>query len=675
MTKKTLSWAGKAGSSVLARPRTALLILIGMHAVFWSAVCLWKYGFFLYNGFDLAYFGQVFWNSLHGDLFAQTLHPHLSLGDHAELAIPLLLPLYAVWADPRMLLILQQAALAGAAWPIYLLAVRRFSASGATGKWLKAGPLILAASWLLCPSVQNLGLFEFHILPFALLPLFFLLLEYDRGRLKPFLFWTVLALLVREDVALAVFAVGILAWIEGKPKIWRWLPVVLAAAWFALSMLVISRFSLGGGYKFMVYYSWLGETPWQAAWGIVRHPVAVLRHVLTVFNFEMVLGFLMPMAFLPLLAPRFLVLAILPLLQIILGAPGGGALVVNTHYATLFLPAVFFGAAVGLVRLPGLLSRLAIFGSGQVNSVSGGLLALTVTYSALTLGPFLPAVAAAVRPDPLVAERAEIARRMLSRIPDDSPVAAGYGLMPALSSRPRLYALHYQFLGVTQFAEAPYSLPEDTRFLAVDTNDFVQYAVQFPVTGWSAPHFSGGFGRLRKAAGEQVFSLGDFQLFDREAGQYRPAVGLNGLGNGVSARFDGGLRLVGGRVGAARNLGDDFFTLEAVTAWTAEGAVGGGNPQVVLGLVNGEGETVWERKYPFGNGLVSAEDVSPVSRQPLPFRIRAPLPELLAGKYSVRLSVVRPKADTVTDRLGTVVLRYREPEGSESVVLGEVEVQ
>ena len=309
----------------------------------------------------------------HGHLFTQTLHPHLSLGDHAELIMPLLYPVYAIWHDPRMLLVMQQAVLSVTAWPVYLLARRRFEASGVTGDWLKVGPLLLAIAWLLYPSVQHLGLFEFHILPFALPLIFMALLEYDRGRLKPFLIWSILALLVREDVSMVVFTIGVLAWIEKKPKIWRWLPMALGAGWFLAAMALIGHFAPAGGYKFMVYYSWLGETPWQAVLGLIGHPLLVLRHVLTVANLEMVLGFLMPLLFLPLLTPRFLVLAILPFLQIVLGAPSGGELVLNTHYATLFLPAIFLSATVGLTKLPSLLVRSSWFGAKSVTVAAGGI--------------------------------------------------------------------------------------------------------------------------------------------------------------------------------------------------------------------------------------------------------------------------------------------------------------
>ena len=111
--------------SPILREKKILALLIGLCIIVYSAIGFWKYAHFRYNAIDLAYFNQVFWNSLQGHFFSQTIHSHPSLGDHAELLIPVLLPFYALWPDPRMLILLQAAALALAAWPIWRIAHRR----------------------------------------------------------------------------------------------------------------------------------------------------------------------------------------------------------------------------------------------------------------------------------------------------------------------------------------------------------------------------------------------------------------------------------------------------------------------------------------------------------------------------------------------------------------------
>ncbi|MFH2074405.1 MAG: DUF2079 domain-containing protein, partial [Pseudomonadota bacterium] len=121
---------------IIKHERVILWLMIGLYFVTFSAVCLWKYGLFAYDGLDLAIYNQVFWNTLHAQPFGLTIHPHSYLGDHAEFGLLTLVPLYALRPDPRTLLILQTAALAVTAWPVWRLAKGRLTKkSGAAQIW------------------------------------------------------------------------------------------------------------------------------------------------------------------------------------------------------------------------------------------------------------------------------------------------------------------------------------------------------------------------------------------------------------------------------------------------------------------------------------------------------------------------------------------------------------
>ncbi len=518
--------------------RIVWFAIIGYAAIF-SLICAWKYRMFAYNGIDLAYFNQVFWNTVRGRPFMQSIHPHLSLGDHAELAIVLLAPLYAIVQSPITLLALQSVALALPAYPLWRIAKLRMSswstgagdavrgpregagvarARRALAGCIAAGPapVLFALLWLASPFVQNINLFEFHILPFALAPLMFALLEYERGRKAPFLAWCVAALLCREDVALAVAMIGVLAWFEKKSRWWIVAPLALGTGWFVAALALVSHFAPEGSYKFMAYYSWLGATPGAVALGALLHPLRVLAHVFSLANLEMALGFLMPFAFLPLLAPLRLLLLLGPLAQILLGAPGGGELILDTHYATLFLPALFLATIDGAKRVPALLKKQKKFAPDDARRLALGAIGISALYSMLLLGP-LPAVVSHIATGDMN-DRATIARAAVAAIPNDGSVAASYSLLPALSSRERLTSLHYLFLGVTQFGEAPYEPPPDLRFVALDNDDLLTYRAQFLSTGWTAPHCVGGISRLEKITGAPIFFRGPFVIYDHTGG-------------------------------------------------------------------------------------------------------------------------------------------------------------
>jgi uncharacterized membrane protein len=505
------SLAEKIGIWLKTREKIVLFVAISLTAIGLIAACFWKYGIFGYNAIDLAYFNQVFWNTVHGRPFSQSIHPHLSLGDHAEIAILPLAFLYALWRDPRTLLLLQAVALALPAYAVWRIAAVRLARTE-HGKLKAYGPLVLALAYLLNPSVHNIALFEFHILPFAIAPLLMAMLAYAEGRKGRFLAWSVLALLVREDVALVIIMVGVLAAIEKKPAWWRVVPPLLGAAWFAAAMRLIAAFSPEGAYKYRIYYAWLGATPLAMAGNAVAHPLGVLAHIATVANLEMALGFLMPLLFLPLLAPAALVLAAGPLLQIVLGAPGGGELIIDTHYATLFLPALMLAAIDGFAAAPAAARKLTRLATPDEAARSAGvLLLLAATYGAATLGP-LPSVVRRITSG-ADAARSAAARAILARIPPDASVASAYALLPALSSRERLTSLHYVFLGVTQFGEKPYAPPDDIAYAAVDADDLLVYATQFAKTAWAAPQIAGGPGRLRAVLGAPAAHDSPFALF------------------------------------------------------------------------------------------------------------------------------------------------------------------
>jgi uncharacterized membrane protein len=500
--------------------RNEIRILWGAMFVFFAAVslaCVWKYAMFGYNGIDLAYFNQVFWNTVHGRPFVESINPRFSLGDHAEFAILPLSLLYALFQDPRTLLVMQAAALALTAWPVWHIARRRFARHAVSVDEFRLAPLVIALAWLLNPSLQNIGLFEFHILPFALFPLFMAVIAYEDGKKKNFLLWTVAALLVREDVAIVVVMFGVLAWLERKAIWWRIAPVVLGGAWFVAAMRVIAHFAPVGSYKYRIYYAWLGSNPAEIFVNVVNHPLLFLEHIVTLPNLEMVIGFLMPFLLLPLLAPMRLLLAVGPLLQIILGAPGGGELIIDTHYATLFLPALLLATVEGLAAAPAFCARHAKpIGTTELRRFVCVLLLASATYSAAVLGPLVSVAKRAITDDAL-RQRAALQAELVKRIPKDASVAASYALLPALSSREQLASLHYVALGVTQFAEEPYAPPANLRFVALDADDLLTYRTQFLETSWAQPYYSGSTARIARVTGPVAFSTDTLALYDRKA--------------------------------------------------------------------------------------------------------------------------------------------------------------
>lgn len=621
--------------------QTLLWLGIGLYAAIFSAICAWKYSVFAYHGIDLAYFNQVFWNTVHGHPFRQTIHPHLSLGDHAEFAILLLAPLYAIAQDPRTLLVLQSIALALPAWPIFLLAKKRFGHASLL-------PLLVAFLWLASPLVQNINLFEFHILPFALLPLFFALYEYDRGNKKRFLLYALLALIVREDVALVVTAIGLLAWLEKKSWWWHLTPALLGGAWFIAAMNVIGHFAPAASYKYGIYYAWLGPGPLEIIKTIFTQPLKVLAHLATVPNLEMFLGFGMPVIFIFLLWPKKLILCLLPLLQIILSAPGGSAIVLQTHYATLFLPGIFLATIDGIKTIKNKLIIVLLF--------------LCAIYSSVILGP-LPHAIKRIVFSKTETNNARIASEMLSRIPLNAPVAASYGLLPALSSRPQLYSLHYLFLGREQFDTGPYATPPDLRYIALDTSDLLTYAAQFPITGWTKPYYLSGFARLSPFLDGQVYARGQYQLYSSPESP-RPTYDRNpSAAEPLLLTSNRDYELSGDLVFSGAAEFRENHLLVIAGSW--RGAVSADGLAMRVIIRGADNQPVLDEEYPLGNSIMTDAKID------FPMELTLPLNEIKPGTYRPEIIIEKQKTALVLDGWRDTVRAVSEREALGAFTLTE----
>ena len=497
--------------SLVHNQKKVLWWAIFLYFIVFSVICIWKYYHFGYNGLDLAIFNQVFYNSAHGHLFDFTIHPQSYLGDHFELIIILLLPFYYLFQHPISLLILQSLGLALAAWPIFLIAKKLLPANYV---------LLPVMAWLLNPFVQNINLFEFHILPFAIIFILWAFYFYQKNKFPAFLLLTLLALLVREDAALVMAMFSILALLDKKKARWIIWPALLSLGWFIISLKVTSHFAPDGQYKFLYYYAWLGHDLKEIALNALTHPLFVLQHLATWNNFLFTLGLLLPFA--ALLKPKYLLLGLLIYLQIILGGASNSVIALKLHYSALLLPALFiafiftlkdlFGSEVtatsqagGVLTTPGVLSKIKKFLMKE-KAFTLTIILLAIIYACLTLGP-LPAAAKKL----LSADRnrtiSGIKKEFQQSIAQDDKLATTYDFLTPLSSRARLYSLHYAFIGKRQFSETDYYLPSDIDTLLIDFSDFLTYGLQFPhISAWQA-YYQNGDDNIRKLLADHDFAV------------------------------------------------------------------------------------------------------------------------------------------------------------------------
>lgn len=335
------------GSSTLSDRRLMppwwLWVLILVYVAVYSGLSLIKHDNFHSFTLDLGIMTQVTWNTAYGRLFetsiaragdAELIGSYL--GNHVRPIFLLLAPLYRLWPDARLLLLLQSAALGLGAIPLFWVARRDVRSA--------ALRFVLLLAYLLYPALGFINLFDFHPVAFCvpvLLLAYWALLEKRRA-----LFWTtiVLALSTKEELVVPVAALG--AYCLFHPP-WRrtglWL-IIVAVAWAALCFLVIIPCATqGGSYRFFELWSHLlpGDESGDQSGPLFSLSVDALYFLVHLF---------LPLGFLPLLGPGLLAIS-LPSLVYLLVSSRATLHSVGFQYPAVLIPWFFLAAVQGLVRL------------------------------------------------------------------------------------------------------------------------------------------------------------------------------------------------------------------------------------------------------------------------------------------------------------------------------------
>ncbi len=423
--------------------RTADVIVGGMACAYtltFSTLTLLRYRAFNLDGYDLSIFHQAIWNSLNGRLLETTVLPDITflLSQRFSPILLAFVPLYAIWADPMVLLIVQTLALAFAGFPIYWFA-----------RWKLGAPLgvIVAMAYYLFPATQFVNLFEFHeialALPLFALATFFLL----RDRIKPFLICLACVLLVKEDMAFVLPFFGIyVLWTHRSPRLGIGL-ILFGIAWsIALLQFILPYFywgEFGKGYYYfgngiaagVGRYDYLGHSFGEILTTLVTRPAIWLSHVFTFAKFEYVLNLFAPLAFLPLVNPPLLLLA-LPTLGISLLSDYAPQFSIHYHYTASLIPFLFFALVAGIARL--IAWRAAPVESRARKIAFGIMLALAsiIGYAQLSAGPlganFDPALY-------VLNAHTALGQQLLAAIPPDARVITQGDFMPNLAGRQFIY--------------------------------------------------------------------------------------------------------------------------------------------------------------------------------------------------------------------------------------------
>lgn len=397
-----------------------------LYVILFSVLSVVRYNTLHAKTFDLGILAQVTWNTAHGRWFETSVDRASSaeligsyLGNHVRPILLLLAPLYRLWPDPRLLLVLQSVALGAAAFPLYAVARR------GTGDARAA--LLIACCYLAYPAVGFLNLADFHPVAFTV-PLLFLAswaLLTERG----WLFWVavLLALSTKEEMVVPIGAWGMVSLLQrGKRRVGFGL-MALAGVWAVLCFsFIIPHFNEGRPYRFWSLWSQLPGFSEQDGVGGGAGGASVATVALFLVHL------FLPLGFLPFLGLRALVVCLPSLAYLLLG--GRPALhSVGYQYPAVLIPWLFLAVVEGL-RSVRPVTRRRFYRLGLAFLLVG-----TVGIQVALNPVYLYAQAGMFRPEPCH----EQALEALAQIPPGAGVATINRLGPQVVNRRVLVAVEY----------------------------------------------------------------------------------------------------------------------------------------------------------------------------------------------------------------------------------------
>ena len=512
------------------------LLLLVAFITFFSYTAVMQHERLQTKGYDLGNYDQAIWSTAHGELLRFTnwqgkdewfLYP-TRLGMHVEPILFLIVPLYWLWENVRVLLILQVVIIGLGSVGIWLLARWKYDAgrnAPSAGRW---AALLLAASFLFNSILQTVLFDDFHgvslVAGFLPLAIYFML----RRRYGWFVFFAILIAMTKEEMPLLVALMGLYififqGWREGEKRARRkafWIGgsiFCLGIAWSALAFFVIiPQFNTIGASPYIGrYQSALGEENLSLT-ALPRMILAAFRDIFSRHSFEYMVALLKPTAFLSLFD--------LPLMLI-----GGISLVINLlsdainqqvvgfHYISALVPLVVAATVTGIANLVGYLRR----GNSRISrSIPDVIRKSPVRYWYLSLAiiAFLFTLAGqydqgftpltrGFRWTTLQAHH-RLAQRFFDQIPPDASVSTQKNLNPHLTHRRQITLIPYDLSG-------EYYLIDITRNWRYDSPSLHQWLLDNVANadGYGIVDAADGFMLLRRGAPQRPIPTEFYDVF------------------------------------------------------------------------------------------------------------------------------------------------------------------
>ena len=459
-----------------------------------SALAVLQHRAFWTGRFDVGNLTQALWSTAHGDFLSVTglTGRQISrLGAHFDPIVAAFAPLWWLWPDPSLLLVVQAAAVATGAVPVHLLGRRHLESD-----WAAAG---FALAYLLHPATQWLVLDDFHPVALATPLLLWAFWFLDSERLVAFAVTAGAACLTKEQIGLVVAAMGI--WYAVRPG-GRRAGIAIALAGTVVSLVAVSvvvpHFAPGGGSPFAGRYESVGGSPGGMAETAVTDPGAILDAATDGRDLAYLGDLLLPLLGLPLLAPLALLTAV-PELALNLLSETRTQTSIHFHYTAGAIPGLMVAAILGAARL-----RRRF---GWARRPEGRAVVVSTLVAGILLGPLpvwshVPFGSDLAAREHVVGRHAGVAERALRLIPADAAVSATNTLGAHVSERRRIFS--FPVLGDAEWVAVDRTRPSH-RDRAVAPEAFATALARLEASGRFKPVFDeDGILVLRLRAGSSA---------------------------------------------------------------------------------------------------------------------------------------------------------------------------
>lgn len=382
---------------------------------------------FIYLRFDLGNMTQAVWSTADGrplDITSATGEQVSRLAFHVDPILVVFAPLWVIAPSPLTLAVVQVAACALGALPVYWLAKRHLDRHRTAA--------LMALVYLMYPWLAWNALNAMHPVTLAIPLLLFAIWALDVGRMYTFAVCAVLAVLCGELVGLVVAGIGLWFWIARNR---RGAGLVIAAgglAWSVLAIKVIVPYFAGGPSVYYAHFAAVGNSPEGFLRTLITDPSTVLDSLSSSRDLKYAASLLAPLAGIPLLAPGLIAAGSAQLLAIGLGDKLSFT-DPRSHYTSLVIAMVIAATVFGVARLP---SRLQFHGVAVAFALS--------CVTTVALGPPGGRMGDEYRglftPHEFD-QRVEALRYATTLVPDGAPVSATSAAGSHLSARQSFYSV------------------------------------------------------------------------------------------------------------------------------------------------------------------------------------------------------------------------------------------